>query len=92
MDGVALVEVVGAEVAVRCVTEKDVIDDDQDGVRDGDDRLLGTASCAEALKLRLEVRAFVLMAAHAALTSVVFSHGAPLRIRVERCLPALSSS
>lgn len=34
----------------------------------------------------------VFTAAHAALTSVVFSHIAPFRIRVERCLPALSSS
>src|SRR3989442_16202 len=34
---------------------------------------------------------FFRAAAQAACTSTVFSHGAPFRTRVERCLPALSS-
>src|SRR5574337_1123117 len=49
-------------------------------------RDLRRANCA----LRYEF--LVRIAPHAALISDVFSHGAPLRILRERCLPALSSS
>src|SRR5687768_7720921 len=50
------VEVITAQILVLRSVFDDVVGCRYDGRGDGNDRLLGTTSCADALKLRSEVR------------------------------------
>ena len=87
----AAVEVIGAEVLVEGAVLEHVIGGAQDGGGDRADGLFGASTGAEAVELGLEVAALGSVAAQAHWIRVVFSQGAPLRMRVDRRLPALSS-
>src|SRR5262249_32299481 len=83
------IEVICAELLVEGSVLEHVIDGREDRRRDGQDGLLGTAPCSDAVELGLEVGFASPPRAHC--TSVVLSQGEPLRMRVDRRLPALSS-
>ena len=87
----APIEVVGAEVLVGGAVLEHVVGGGQDRGGDRADRLLRPAAGAQAVELRLQVAGFLRLAAQAHWTRMVLSQGAPLRRRVERRLPALSS-
>jgi hypothetical protein len=77
------VEVVGAEVLEESAVLQHVAGSGENRCSDRADRLLCSSSGSQTLELGL--------AAQAHWMSVVFSQGAPLRMRVDRRLPALSS-
>jgi len=52
---IELVEIVAAELTVRSPGTQDVVDDDEQAMRYGDDGLLAPASPRNTLELRVEV-------------------------------------
>jgi hypothetical protein len=84
------IEVIAAEVLVHRAVFEHVVDGSKDRGRNGHDRLFGATTGFDAVELALQIT-FFLTAAQAHCTSVVLSQGAPLRGRLDRRLPTLSS-
>jgi hypothetical protein len=89
--GGTAIEMIGAKVFVHRPILEHVVDGGQDGGEDGHDRLLWAAPGSDAVELSLQVAVFFFTAAQAHCTSVVLSQVPPLRRRLDRRLPALSS-
>src|SRR3954449_12549715 len=89
--GGAVIEVIGAEILVPSAVPEHVVDRGQYRSGHGTQRLLGATAAAQAIELSLEIAALLAGCTQAHWTSTVLSHGAPLRRRADRRLPALSS-
>jgi hypothetical protein len=85
------IEVIAAEVLVHRAVFEHVVDRSKDGGRDGHDRLFGATTGFDAVELGPQITVFLFTAAQAHCTSVVLSQASPLRMRLDRRLPALSS-
>src|SRR3982074_3522366 len=89
---IALGEVIGPRILVFDTVFEHVPDGGEHGSGDREDGFLGATPTAQTQYLGWQVAVFPPHgAAQAAVTSAVFNHGEPLRVWVERRLPALSS-
>src|SRR5580693_5781732 len=84
------IEVIAAEVLVHRAVFEHVVDSSKDRGRDGHDRLCGATTGFDAVELGLQITVFLFYRRPGALTSVVLSQAPPLRMRLDRRLPALS--
>ena len=91
LGAVAVREVVGAEILVWDAVFEHVVSGGKPGGGDREDGFLSAAAGLQAKERGLKVEPLMRTAAQAAVTRAVLSHGAPLRTRVERRLPALAS-
>ena len=85
------IEVIGTEIVVEGAVLEHVVGGGQDRGGEGADRLFRAVSGGQATELRLEIPAVFAGGRPGALDPVVLSQGAPLRMRLDRRLPALSS-